>query len=97
MNEDLPDPDVKVSHNEWYDTSWEMDFGKQIDEHTTLEVTSEAKQPTTQESTHTNDAAPTQQEETDVTEYTDNAAPTSPDFSNLTTDVGDNSYISRPH
>ena len=32
-NEYLPDPDVKVSHNEWYAVSWEMDFGKQIDEH----------------------------------------------------------------
>ena len=31
-NEYLPDPDVKVSHNEWYAVSWEMNFGKQIDE-----------------------------------------------------------------
>ena len=31
-NEYLPDPDVKISHNEWYAVSWEMDFGKQIDE-----------------------------------------------------------------
>ena len=34
-NEYLPDPDVKVSHNEWYAVSWEMDFGKQIDKHET--------------------------------------------------------------
>ena len=25
-NENLPDPDVQVSHNEWYAVSWEMDF-----------------------------------------------------------------------
>ena len=36
-NEYLPDPDVKVSHNEWYEVSWEMVFGKQIDEHATPE------------------------------------------------------------
>ena len=34
-NEYLPDPDVKVSHIDWYAVSWEMDFGKQIDEHET--------------------------------------------------------------
>ena len=36
-NEYLPDPEDKVSHNERYTVSWQMDFGKQIDEHETPE------------------------------------------------------------
>ena len=78
-NDYLPDPEVKVSHNEWYAVSWEMDFGKQIDEHEPPE------------NTRNNHSVETQ----DVAN-TDDAAPPSPDFSNLTTDVGDNPYIRRP-
>ena len=48
-NQYLPDPDVKVSHNEWYAVSWEKDFGRQIDENTTKGAT------------HTNDEAEMQE------------------------------------
>ena len=78
-NDYLPDPEVKVSHNEWYAVSWEMDFGKQIDEHEPPENTRNNHSVEIQEVTNT-----------------DGAAPPSPDFSNLTTDVGDNPYIRRP-
>ena len=44
----LPDPDVKVSHNEWYTASREMDFGKQIDEHETSESADTNNQTVTQ-------------------------------------------------
>ena len=78
-NDYLPDPEVKVSHNEWYAVSWEMDFGKQIDEHESPENTRNNHSVEIQEMANT-----------------DGAAPPSPDFSNLTTDVGDNPYIRRP-
>ena len=78
-NDYLPDPEVKVSHNEWYAVSWEMDFGKQIDEHESPENTRNNHNVEIQEMANT-----------------DAAAPPSPDFSNLTTDVGDNPYIRRP-
>ena len=96
-NQNLLDPDVKVSHNERYATSWKMDFGEQIDKHTTSEVTTEAEQPTTLEITHTDHAATTQHEEKSTIEYTDNTAPTSPNFSFLTTDVADNRKNVAPH
>ena len=54
-NEYLPDPDVKVSHNEWYAVSWEMDFGKQIDENEISEGTETNQQVVIQEETNTND------------------------------------------
>ena len=54
-HEYLPNPDVTVSHNELYAASWEMDFGKQIDEHTTSDDTNN-EQITTQETTHTDEA-----------------------------------------
>ena len=79
-NDYLPDPEVKVSHNEWYAVSWEMDFGKQIDEHEPPENTRNNHSVEIQEVANT-----------------DGAAPPSPDFSNLTTDMGDNPYIRRPH
>ena len=82
-NEYLPDPDVKVSHNEWYAVSWEMDFGKQIDELGATRSAENNQQIITQEVANTNDD-------------THDVAPTSPDFSNLTTDVGDNPYIRLP-
>ena len=96
-NEYLPDPDVKVSHNEWYAVSWEMDFGKQIDEHETSKNTENNQHAEIQEVTNTNDEATTPQMPKHQTNDTNNEAPPSPDFSNLTTDVGDNPYIRRPH
>ena len=57
----LPDPDVKVSHNEWYAVSWEMDFGKQIDEHETSESTRNNHHVEIQEVTNTNDEDTTPQ------------------------------------
>ena len=90
-NEYLPDPDVKVLHNEWYAVSWEMDFGKQIGEHETSKVHVEI-----QKVTNTNDEAITPQMPRNYIEGTNDVAPPSPDFSNLTTDVGDNPYIRRP-
>ena len=83
-NEYLPDPDVKVSHIKWYEVSWEMDFGRQIDESTTKEAT------------HPIDEAEMQEVTEKQTEITGNAEPPSSDFSNLTTDVGDNPYIRTP-
>ena len=59
-NEYLPDPDVKVSHNEWYAVSWEMDFGKQIDEREMSGNTNNTQQVVTQEVTNTNVEATTQ-------------------------------------
>ena len=92
----LPDPDVKISHNEWYAVSWEMDFGKQIDEHESRDNESNHQQPVTQEVANTQDETATQQILDKEPEITDDKAPSSPDFSNLTTDVGDNPYIRRP-
>ena len=95
-NEYLPDPDVKVSHNEWYAVSWEMDFGKQIDEHEMTRSAENNQQIVTQEVANTHDDTITQQISDNQNEDTHDVAPTSPDFSNLTTDVGDNPYIRRP-
>ena len=92
----LPDPDVKISHNEWYAVSWEMDFGKQIDESESRENENNHQQPVTQEVANTQDEPATQQILDKEPETTDDKAPPSPDFSNLTTDVGDNPYIRRP-
>ena len=95
-NEYLPDPDVKVSHNEWYAVSWEMDFGKQIDENETSKGTEINQQVVIQEETNTNDETTTPQTPRNQPEDTNDVAPPSPDFSNITTDVGDNPYIRRP-
>ena len=95
-NEYLPDPDVKVSHNEWYAASWEMDFGKQIDEHETSEKSENNQQATTQRATDAHDETTTQQMPEGQTENTNDVTPSSPGFSNLTADVGDNPYIRRP-
>ena len=94
-NEYLPDPDVKVSHNEWYAISWEMDFGKQIGEHETSKNTEINQHVEKQEVTNTNDDTITPQMPRKNIEGTNDVAPPSPDFSNLTTDVGDNPYIRR--
>ena len=92
----LPDPEVKVSHNEWYAVSWEMDFGKQIDEHEMTKSTENNQQIVTQEVPNTNDETITQQVTDNQAEDTNDVTPPSPDFSNLTTDAGDNPYIRRP-
>ena len=95
-NEYLPFPDVKMSHNEWYAVSWEMDFGKQIGEHETSNNTEQNQQVEIQEVINTNDEGITPQIPRNYIEDTNDVAPPSPDFSNLTTDVGDNPYIRRP-
>ena len=95
-NEYLPDPDVKMSHNEWYAVSWEMDFGKQTDEHETRENVHNNQQAETQKVTNTQDETATQQVPDNQPETANDAAPPSPDFSNFTTNVEDNPYIRRP-
>ena len=95
-NEYLPDPDVKVSHNEWYAVSWEMDFGKQIDEHEATRSAENNQQIITQEVANTDDDTMTQQLSDNQNDDTHYVAPTSLDFSNLTTDVEVNPYICRP-
>ena len=95
-NENLPDPDVKMSHNEWYAVSWEMDFGKQIDEHETTKSTEANQQVEIQEVTNTNDGMTTSPTPRNQIEDTNDVALLSPDFSKLTTDVGDNPYVRRP-
>ena len=93
-NEYLPDPSVKVSHNEWYAVSWEMDFGNQIDEHETSKIANN-QQIKIQEVINTNEEIMTRVTKNQTNDEND-ATPPSPDFSNLTTDVGDNPYIRRP-
>ena len=95
-NEYLPDPDVKVSHNEWYAVSWEKDFGKHIDEHESPESAERNQQVVIQEVTNTHDATTTQQVSDNQFKDMNDATSSPPDFSNLTTDVGDNPYIRRP-
>ena len=73
-----------------------MDFGKQIDEHEIPKSTENNQYAEIQEATNTNDDATASQMPKNQTDVTDDEAPPSPDFSNLTTDVGDNPYIRRP-
>ena len=84
-------------HNEWYAVSWEMDFGKQIDEHEASKSANNNQQVVTQQVTNTNDETTTPQVPTNQSEDTKDVAPPSPDFPNLTTDVVYNPYIRRPH
>ena len=95
-NEYLPDPDVKVSHNEWYAASWEMNFGKQSDKYETPGAVKNNPQLEAQQVANTNGETMTQQTLENQTKDTNDVAPSLPDFSNLTTDVGDNPYIGRP-
>ena len=95
-NDYLPDPDDKASHNEWYAVSWEVDFGKQIDEHETSKSTSNNYHVEIQEVPNNNDEDTTPQTSKNYIEDTNDVVPPSPDFSNLTTDAGDNPYIRRP-
>ena len=92
-NEYLPDPDVKVSHA----VSWEMDFGKHIDEQVSPTNAERNQEVVTQEVTNSHDGTTTQQVSDNQNGDTNDAAPPSPDFSNLNTDAGDNPYIRRPH
>ena len=71
-------------------------FGKQIDEHETRENGNNNQQAVTQKVANTQDETPTQQVPNNQPETMNDAAPPSPDFSNLTTDVGDNPYIRCP-
>ena len=96
-NEYFHDPDVKVSHNEWYAVSWEMDFGKQIEQYEQPANVERNQHVDIQEVTNTNDETMSPQMPTNYIEGTNDVAWPSPDFSNLTTDVGDNPYIRRPH
>ena len=89
-NEYLPEPDVKVSHNEVYATSWEMDFGSQIDEITTADNTNNTEQTTTHELAQTHEGDTMSKVTGKQNNYTDTATTSSPDFSNITTDLGDN-------
>ena len=95
-NEYLPDPDVNVSHNEWYAVSWEMDSGKQIDKHETSEIASNKQQAATLKKTNTNDEKSMQNVTENQTEDTNDVTASSPDFSKFNTDVGDSPYIHRP-
>ena len=60
-NEYRPDPDVKVSHNEWYAVSWEMDFGKHIEENELPANAERNQQVVIHEETNTNDETTTPQ------------------------------------
>ena len=91
--EQLPNPDVKVSHNERLAVSWEMDFGKLIDEHETSQIPSNNQQTVTQNITNTNGENTIQKVTKNQTVNTNDLAPSSPGFSNLTTDAGDKPYI----
>ena len=73
-----------------------MNFGKQIEEHELPASAERNQQVVKQEVTNTQDATTTQQVSYNQTEDMNDATSSSPDFSNLTTDVGDNPYIRRP-
>ena len=74
-----------------------MDFGKHIDEHETTKSAEANQQVEIQKLTNTNDEMTTSQTPRNQIEDTNDVAPSSPDFSKLTTDVGDNPYKRRPH
>ena len=73
-----------------------MDFGKQIEEHELPANAERNQQVVIQEVTNSHDATTTQQVSDNQTEDMNDAMPSTPDFSDLTTDVGDNPYIQRP-
>ena len=95
-NEYFPDPENKVSHNEWYAVSWEMEFGKQTDEHEKSENASNNQQTVTQNATFAKNETLTPQVTENQIEDTNDVAPPTPDFSNLTTDAGNSPYIRHP-
>ena len=84
-----------MPHNEWCVVSWEMHLGKRIDLRTTTEVTNNAEQLTTRETSHINYAGMTQEVAGKQTEDLNNAEPLSLDILNLTTEVRDNPFICR--
>ena len=96
-NEYFPDPENKVSHNEWYAVSWEMEFGKQTDEHEKSEIASNNQQTVTQNATVAKDETLTPQVTENQIEDTNDVAPPTSDFSNVTTDAGNSPYIRHPH
>ena len=73
-----------------------MDFGKQIEEHELPANGERNQQVVIHEETNTNNKTATPQTPRNQTEDTNDATSSSPDFSNLTTDVGDKPYIRRP-
>ena len=73
-----------------------MDFGKQIEEHEATRSAENNQQIITQEVANTEDDMMTQQLPDNQNDNMQDVALTSPDFSNLTTDAGDNPYICRP-
>ena len=85
-NEYLPDLDVKVSHNEWYAVSWEMEFGNEIDEHETSGSAGTNEQTVTQKATNMGNENMTQKVTDNRNDDTNVVRPTSSDISNLTTD-----------
>ena len=95
-NEYLPNPDVKVSHNDGFAVSWEMDFRKQIDEHDSSTKAEQDPQVVIQKETNANDEPTTPQMPRTQIVDTNDVAPSSPGFSNLTIDAGDNPYIRCP-
>ena len=96
-NEYRQDPDVRVLHNEWYAVSWELDFGKQTDERETSDFANNNQQTVTQEMLDTNNEKAMQKETVNQSGDTNDVKSSSSDFANLTTDVGNNPYIHRPH
>ena len=73
-----------------------LDLEKQIDEHETSEITNNNKQTMMRKTAITNDETTMQKQTEDQTENPRFVAAASLDFSNLTTDVGDNPLIRRP-
>ena len=69
-----------------------MDFGKQIDEQEPLKNVETEQRTEIQEVTNSDGNMSASKSTEDTNEVT----PPSPDFSNLTTDVGDNPYKRRP-
>ena len=96
-SEYLPEPNVKVSLNEWYAVSRKIDLGKQIDKHEAAENTSNNQPTAPQNVTDVNDKTSTPEVTENQIEYTNDVAPLSPVFSNLNTDIDDNPYIHHPH
>ena len=74
-----------------------MDFGKQIEEHELPTNAERNQQVVIHEEANMNDESTMPKTPRNKTEHMNDATSSSPDFSNLITDVGDNTYIRRPH
>ena len=79
----IPDPDVATPHNEWYFTSWEMNFGNKFEDNTMTE--NRRGETELQEIIESN------------VEATNQTEAHTPDISNLVTDVGNIPDVRRPH